>query len=75
KQQSFAEGGPGYVIPEVGDSGCDVFAKLGRPDDIITKVNRRDVANLQQFRERTAGAEVLLLTIRRGNSRLRIPIQ
>lgn len=46
-----------------------------RPDDIITKVNRRDVHNLQQFRERAAGAEVLLLTIRRGNSRLRIPIQ
>ncbi len=46
-----------------------------RPDDIITKVNRRDVGNLQQFRERAAGAEVLLLTIRRGNSRLRIPIQ
>ncbi|MCH7892928.1 MAG: Do family serine endopeptidase [Proteobacteria bacterium] len=46
-----------------------------RPDDIITKVNRRDVQNLQQFRERAAGAEVLLLTIRRGNSRLRIPIQ
>lgn len=46
-----------------------------RPDDIITKVNRRDVASLKQFREQAAGSEVLLLTIRRGNSRLRIPIQ
>ncbi len=26
KKESYAEGGPGYAIPSVGDSGCDVFA-------------------------------------------------
>jgi len=51
-------------------------AKRGlRAGDIITEVNRRDVDNLQRFRDRAAGAEALLLTIRRGNNRLLIPIQ
>ena len=36
KKQSFDSGGPGYVVPSVGDTGCDVLAKLGRPDDFDT---------------------------------------
>lgn len=36
KKQSYDQGGPGYVVPSVGDSVCDVFAKLGRPDDLET---------------------------------------
>ncbi len=36
KNQSYASGGPGYVVPSVGDTGCDVLAKLGRPDDFDT---------------------------------------
>ncbi len=46
-----------------------------RSNDIITEVNRRDVENLQQFRDRAEGAEALLLTIRRGKNRLLIPVQ
>lgn len=46
-----------------------------RANDIITEVNRRDVGDLQQFRDRAEGAEALLLTIRRGSNRLLIPIQ
>ena len=46
-----------------------------RANDIITEVNRRDVGDLQQFRDRAEGAEALLLTIRRGDNRLLIPIQ
>ena len=36
RKDSYAEGGPGYVVPSVGDTGCDVLAKLGRPDDFDT---------------------------------------
>jgi hypothetical protein len=36
RTESYESGGPGYVVPSVGDTGCDVFAKLGRPDDIET---------------------------------------
>ena len=36
RKDSYAEGGPGYVVPTVGDTGCDVLAKLGRPDDFDT---------------------------------------
>jgi serine protease Do/serine protease DegQ len=46
-----------------------------RTNDVITEVNRHDVEDLQQFRERAEGAEALLLTIRRGSNRLLIPIQ
>lgn len=35
-RESFNSGGPGYVVPSVGDSACDVFAKLGAPDDVQT---------------------------------------
>ena len=36
RKDSYAEGGPGYVVPSVGDTGCDVLAKLGSPDDVDT---------------------------------------
>ncbi len=36
RKESFDSGGPGYVVPSVGDTGCDVLAKLGRPDDFDT---------------------------------------
>ncbi len=42
KRQSFAAGGPGYVVPSVGDTGCDVLAKLGRPDDYDTVETETD---------------------------------
>ena len=46
-----------------------------RNNDIITEVNRREVEDINQFRNRAEGAEALLLTIRRGSNRLLIPIQ
>ena len=36
QRESYDAGGPGYVVPSVGDSVCDVFAKLGAPDDVQT---------------------------------------
>jgi len=42
KQQSYASGGRGYLVPSVGDSGCDVLAKLGRPDDIRSVSTEND---------------------------------
>ena len=36
RKESYDRGGPGYVIPNVGDSGCDVLAKLGRPNRVET---------------------------------------
>lgn len=30
KRESLDSGGPGHVMPSVGDTGCDVLAKLGR---------------------------------------------
>ena len=36
QRTSWDEGGPGYVVPSIGDSLCDVFAKLGAPDRSTT---------------------------------------
>lgn len=35
-RRSYDAGGPGYIVPSVGDSGCDVLAKLGMPDNVGT---------------------------------------
>ena len=36
RKTAYDDGGPGYVVPAVGDTGCDVLAKLGRPDEVRT---------------------------------------
>lgn len=31
RSESYEKGGPAYLIPRIGDTGCDVLAKLGTP--------------------------------------------
>ncbi len=71
---SAADGRDGVLVVSVEPNSPAAQRGL-RANDIITEVNRRDVENLQQFRERAEGAEALLLTIRRGSNRLLIPVQ
>jgi S1-C subfamily serine protease len=46
-----------------------------RTDDVIVGANRGKVANLRELRERSKGAAVLVLEVRRGNSVLLIPLK
>jgi len=46
-----------------------------RQNDIITEVNKTDVTTVGELRDAAEGDEVLLLSVRRGNNRLLIPIQ
>jgi hypothetical protein len=46
-----------------------------RANDIITGVNRGNVTNLKQLRERAKGAATLVLEVRRGNTVLLIPLR
>jgi serine protease Do/serine protease DegQ len=52
-------------------------ARVGlRPGDVITSVNRRDIASLGDFRELASGTDgLLLLRIRRGNGALFIAVR
>jgi serine protease Do/serine protease DegQ len=38
------------------------------PGDVITRVNRKRVSNLEQFRELATGQQVLMLTVLRGST-------
>ncbi len=65
KRQSFDAGGPGYVVPSIGDTGCDVLAKLGRPDD--SGAVTTEVGSALNFWYRTG-------TTQRGNVRMHLVV-
>src|SRR5215831_7122073 len=46
-----------------------------RADDVIIGANRGHVSNLRELRERSKGAAVLVLEVRRGNTVLLIPLR
>jgi Do/DeqQ family serine protease len=46
-----------------------------RNNDVIISVNRREVTNLRQLRERAKGAASLVLQVRRGNTILLVPLR
>ena len=46
-----------------------------RANDIITGANRARVANLKQLREAAKGAQSLVLSIRRGNAIVLVPLR
>lgn len=46
-----------------------------RANDVIVKANRTLVGNLKNLREAARGATSLVLTVRRGNTALLIPLR
>jgi len=65
-EQLRQRGGEGVVIEEI-EAGSRAAANGLRPADVITAVNRRDVADLQALGQRLASPpEQLLLTVVRG---------
>ena len=46
-----------------------------RSNDVIVKANRSLVGNLRNLREAARGATSLVLTVRRGNTALLIPLR
>jgi serine protease DegQ len=46
-----------------------------RADDVIVGANRGRVTSLRELRERTKGAAVVVLEVRRGNTILLVPLR
>jgi S1-C subfamily serine protease len=46
-----------------------------RPNDVITTVNRKAVANLKELRAACKDQATLLLTVRRGETTLIVPLR
>ena len=67
------EGEAGVLVANV-VPGSPAAQRGLRPGDVIVGVNRRQVTNLEQFRESARG-QSLLLNIRRGNAQLLLPIR
>jgi len=69
-----APDGGGALVRSVETGSAAAQAGL-RANDIITGVNRGNVTNLKQLRERAKGAATLVLEVRRGNTVLLIPLR
>jgi serine protease Do/serine protease DegQ len=69
-----APDGGGALVRSVETGSAAAQAGL-RANDIITGVNRGNVTNLKQLRDRAKGAATLVLEVRRGNTVLLIPLR
>jgi Do/DeqQ family serine protease len=67
------EGEAGVLVANV-DPGSPAAQRGLRPGDLIIGVNRRKVSNLGELQQAAQG-QALLLTIRRGNANLILPIR
>ena len=64
----------GGVLVRAVESGSPAAQAGLRPNDVIINANRTQVGNLRHLREAARGANSLVLTIRRGNTALLIPL-
>jgi serine protease Do/serine protease DegQ len=64
----------GVLITAVAQGSPAAFNNL-RANDIIIAVGSRRISNIEQLREAVKGAKVFVLTIRRGNSTVVLPIR
>ncbi|MDH5408492.1 MAG: DegQ family serine endoprotease [Gammaproteobacteria bacterium] len=64
----------GVIVAEV-ERGSPAWQAGLRPNDIITSVNRKEIQNVEQMRERMQRSKALLLNIRRGNAALFLYLQ
>lgn len=69
---SFASGGIDVVQVAEGSPAAQRGLRSG---DVITAVNRRQVRNIQQFREIAAGNRILFLLVTRGDRSLMLQIR
>jgi Do/DeqQ family serine protease len=67
------EGEPGVLVANVAP-GSPAAQRGLRPGDVIIGVNRRRIANLQEFQQAAQG-QSLLLNLKRGNASLILPIR
>jgi Do/DeqQ family serine protease len=69
-----APDGGGALVKSVEPGSAAAQSGL-RNNDIIMGANRGRVTNVQQLRERSKGASVLVLEVRRGNSVIIVPLR
>lgn len=65
----------GGVLVRAVESGSPAAQAGLRSNDVIVNANRTQVGNLRQLREAARGANSLVLTVRRGNTALLIPLR
>jgi Do/DeqQ family serine protease len=68
-------GGMAGVIVVAVQPGSPAHQRQLRAGDVIVAVNRRPVTSVAEFREAAEGSSSLLLSIRRGNTTLLLPIR
>lgn len=66
--------GSGVTVRSVEPGSPAALSGL-RPNDVITGVNRNRVGSLAQLKAATQGANSLVLSLRRGNSSLLLPVR
>jgi Do/DeqQ family serine protease len=69
-----APGGGGVIVRSI-EPGSPASQTLLRPNDVITTVNRKAVANLKDLRAAAKDQPTLLLTVRRGDTTLIVPLR
>jgi serine protease DegQ len=67
-------GRPGVFVLSV-EPGSPAHQRQLRAGDVIVAVNRTRVTSVADFREAAQGSPSLLLSIRRGNTTLLLPIR